>query len=99
MWRDAANGFTAALRAELFKRFRGLYSEYCPFANLRQAKSGRWGGGLTAAKMQERGWLKPELVAQVEFAEWTLGQSFAHAKFVALRDDKNARNVSREIDT
>jgi bifunctional non-homologous end joining protein LigD len=77
MWRDAANGFTAALRAELFKRFRGLYSEYCPFANLREAKSGRWGVGLTAAKMQERGWLKPELVAQVEFAEWTLGQSFA----------------------
>ena len=36
------------------------------FANLPEAKSGRWGVGLTAAKMKECRWLKPGLVAQVD---------------------------------
>jgi hypothetical protein len=32
---------------------------------------GRWGQGLTADKMAECRWLKPQLVAQVEYAGWT----------------------------
>jgi bifunctional non-homologous end joining protein LigD len=60
------NGFTPALRAELFKRLRGLEMKECPFGNLPEAKSGRWGVGLTAAKMKECRWLKPGLVAQVD---------------------------------
>jgi len=40
-----------------------------PFANLPGAKSGRWGEGLE--KMKECQWLKPVLVEQVEFVEWT----------------------------
>ena len=43
----------------------------CPFVNLPEAKSGRWGAGLTAAKTKDCRWLKPVLVAQVEFLEWT----------------------------
>ena len=35
--------------------------------NLPEAKSGRWGAGLTAAKMKDCQWLKPVLVAQIEF--------------------------------
>ena len=41
------NGFTPATRAELFKKFKGLEIDECPFANLPEAKSGRWGQGLT----------------------------------------------------
>jgi DNA ligase D-like protein (predicted ligase) len=93
------NGFTPPLRAQLFKQFKGLGVERCPFANLPEAKSGRWGVGLTAAKMSECKWLKPELVAQVEFAEWTPDEHLRHAKFVALREDKNARDVVREVTT
>ena len=33
--------------------------------------AGRWGEGLTAAKMKNCCWLKPALVAQFEFVEWT----------------------------
>jgi ATP-dependent DNA ligase len=47
------NGFTPALREQLFKRFRGLETAECTFANLPEAKSGRWGEGLTADKMKE----------------------------------------------
>jgi bifunctional non-homologous end joining protein LigD len=93
------NGFTPSLRAQLFKRLGGLEIRECPFANLPEAKSGRWGVGLTAAKMRECKWLKPELVAQVEFAEWTLDDHLRHAKFVALREDKKARDVVQEVTT
>jgi bifunctional non-homologous end joining protein LigD len=90
------NGFTPALREQVFKRFRGLQITACPFANLPEAKSGRWGVGLTKAKMKDCRWLTPELVAQVEFAEWTPDEHLRHGKFVALREDKKARDVVRE---
>jgi bifunctional non-homologous end joining protein LigD len=93
------NGFTPALREQMFKQFRGLHITPCPFANLPEAKSGRWGVGLTAAKMKDCRWLKPELVAQVEFAEWTPDNHLRHAKFIGLREDKAARDVVREVAT
>src|SRR5207247_11211625 len=40
------NGFTPSLRAQLYRRFRGLEIAECPFANLPEARSGRWGQGL-----------------------------------------------------
>jgi DNA ligase D-like protein (predicted ligase) len=91
------NGFTPALREQVFKRFRGLHTTACPFPNLPEAKSGRWGVGLTAAKMQDCRWPNPELVAQVEFAEWTPDDHLRHAKFVGIREDKNAQDVVREL--
>jgi bifunctional non-homologous end joining protein LigD len=60
------NGFTPASRATLFKKLRPLQVPECPFANLPEKKSGRWGAGLTAAKMKECKWLKPSLVGQFE---------------------------------
>jgi hypothetical protein len=68
----------------------------CPFANLPEAKSGRWGSGLTAAKMVDCRLLKPVLVGQFEFVEWTVGEHLRHTHFVALPDDKKAREVKRE---
>ena len=59
------NGFTPKLRAELLKKFKGLETTECPFANLPEKKAGRWGAGLTASKMDECRWLKPKLVAQI----------------------------------
>jgi ATP-dependent DNA ligase len=47
------NGFTPSSRDQLFRRFRGLEIAECPFANLPEARSGRWGQGLTADKMKE----------------------------------------------
>jgi DNA ligase D-like protein (predicted ligase) len=90
------NGFTPALRAELFKKIKPLETEKCPFANLPEAKSGRWGAGLTAAKMAECRWLKPSLVGQFEFVEWTTDHHLRHSRFMALRDDKKAKDVRRE---
>ncbi|MCB5186757.1 DNA ligase D [Methylobacillus caricis] len=41
-------------------------------------------------------WLKPTLVAEVKFAEWTSAGRIRHASFVGLRDDKAARHVTHE---
>jgi bifunctional non-homologous end joining protein LigD len=90
------NGFTPASRAQLMKRFRGLETPECPFVNLPERKSGRWGAGLTAAKMADCRWLKPVLVGQFDFLEWTEDNHLRHTKFIALRDDKSSKDVRRE---
>jgi bifunctional non-homologous end joining protein LigD len=90
------NGFTPAARAGLMNRFQGLESERCPFANLPEPKSGRWGAGLTTAKMKECRWLKSVLVGQFEFLEWSSDNHLRHSRFIALREDKMASNVVRE---
>jgi DNA ligase D-like protein (predicted ligase) len=89
------NGFTPATRVQLFKRFKTLEIADCPFANLPEARSGRWGQGLTIAKMAQCRWLRPVLVGQFEFLEWT-GEHLRHSRFIALREDKNAKDVRRE---
>jgi len=53
------------------------------------------GRGLTAEKMCQCRWLEPVLVGQFEFVEWTPDGHLRHSRFVALREDKNAREVRR----
>lgn len=90
------NGFTPATRNQLFKKFATLEIRECPFANLPEARSGRWGQGLTKEKMAECRWLTPLLVGQFEFVEWTPDNHLRHSRFVALREDKAAQDVRRE---
>ncbi|HMI86291.1 MAG TPA: hypothetical protein VK550_19490 [Polyangiaceae bacterium] len=41
-------------------------------------------------------WVRPELVAQIAFIEWTRHGKLRHPRFVGVRDDKAARDVVRE---
>jgi ATP-dependent DNA ligase len=79
-------GFTPASRERLLARMRPLEVPGCPFANLPEARSGRWREGLTAEKMKECVWVHPEMVAEVEFVEWTPEGHLRHARFVGLKD-------------
>jgi bifunctional non-homologous end joining protein LigD len=90
------NGFTPALKDEIFARFKGLETKVCPFANLPEPKTARRGEALTAEAMKKYRWLRPELIAQVEFTDWTAANHLRHSKFVGLRDDKNPREVVHE---
>jgi bifunctional non-homologous end joining protein LigD len=92
------NGFTPASRRGLFERFRGLEITECPFVNLPETKSGRWGQGLTKEKMKQCKWLRPVLVGQFEFTEWTAEGHLRHSRFVGLREDKKARDVFKEME-
>jgi bifunctional non-homologous end joining protein LigD len=90
------NGFIPGLRQQLFNAFRVLETPECPFVNLPEARSGRWGQGLTAAKMKECRWLRPVLAGQFEFTEWTPENHLRHSRFVGLREDKKPLDVRRE---
>jgi ATP-dependent DNA ligase len=87
-------GFIPATRREVFSRIKHLVQSKCPFTNLPERDRSRWGEGLTAEKMKEGIWLRPEAVAQVKFLEWTGSDHLRHTTFVGLRDDIEARNVS-----
>ncbi|CAB3627622.1 DNA ligase D [Achromobacter marplatensis] len=41
-------------------------------------------------------WVKPELIAEVAFGDWTSGGHIRHAVFQGLRTDKSAREITRE---
>ena len=45
--------------------------------------------------MKECVWVRPELVAEVEFVEWTPDSHLRHARFVGLRDGMETREVGR----
>jgi bifunctional non-homologous end joining protein LigD len=90
------SGFDRAGLAALFAGFQKRRIDHCPFANLPLGRRSRFGGGMTAAAMRGVMWVKPELVAQVRFTEWTEDGSLRHPVFMGLRDDKRAREVVRE---
>src|SRR5262245_38783890 len=92
------SGFTPGARRSLFEKFKTLGTPQCPFVNLPEEHSGRWGQGLTKEKMKDCRWLKPVLVGDFEFTEWTAEGHLRHSRFVALRKDKNAQDVMREIE-
>jgi bifunctional non-homologous end joining protein LigD len=89
-------GFVPASRRAVYELLKPLVTNICPFANLPEARVGRWGEGLTAEKMKDCVWVRPELVARFDFLETTGSNHVRHIKFVAMRDDKDPRKVVRE---
>jgi bifunctional non-homologous end joining protein LigD len=77
-------GFTEKTLRELTSRLRALEREACPFAT-RPVGVGR------------PHWVKPELVAEVSFSEWTEDGRMRHPSFLGLRKDKPAASVVREL--
>ena len=89
-------GFIPATRREVFAQIKHLKTAKCPFVNLPEQADGRWGQGLTAEKMKDCVWLKPDAVVRIDFLEWTGADRLRHTKYVAMRDDKDPRKVIRE---
>jgi len=76
-------GYDAATLRELGARLRGLETPKPPFADARPIPRGTR-------------WVRPELVAQIGFAEWTNDGRLRQARFLGLRDDKRPTDVVRE---
>ena len=76
-------GFDEATLAELSARLADLRVAESPFAA--PVESGRG-----------TNWVRPELVAEVAFTEWTGHGRLRHPRFLGLRDDKSAGEVVRE---
>ena len=77
-------GFTVKSAAALKAKLDAIASDASPFSG---------------AAARERGvvWVKPELVAEVEFRAWTASKTLRHASFMGLREDKPAGEIVAEL--
>jgi bifunctional non-homologous end joining protein LigD len=89
------NGFVPATRRRVCEILKLIATSKCPFVNLPETGRARWGDILDAKKMVECVWVWPELVAQIEFLEWSPGDRLRHSRFKGLREDK-AKHVFKE---
>jgi bifunctional non-homologous end joining protein LigD len=76
-------GYTAATLRDLGARLRRLHTPESPFVDARPIPRGTH-------------WVRPELVAQIGFAEWTNDGRLRQPRFLGLRDDKRPAEVVRE---
>jgi len=67
-------------------------------AKLLKARAARQSPFTTPIKTNEPAhWVRPDLVAQVRFTEWTADRKLRHPVYLGLRDDKRARSVEIEV--
>jgi DNA ligase D-like protein (predicted ligase) len=77
-------GFDHHTLRELGERLRKLEQDESPFEPFKPVPPGTH-------------WVRPELVAQIGFTEWTRDGRLRHPRYLGLRDDKPARDVVREV--
>ncbi|NLL56008.1 MAG: DNA ligase D [Clostridiales bacterium] len=82
----AGTGFTEKDRKELSKNFSSLIIDNMPFVEVKDKRSN-----------EQIFWLKPEIVAEIKFAEWTKDNLLRQASFKGLRIDKVAKDVKKEV--
>jgi bifunctional non-homologous end joining protein LigD len=83
----AGTGFTARTMKELEGKFKSIISAESAFKDVPKPR-----------KNETAIWLKPMLVAQIKFAEWTKDNVLRQASYKGLRNDKNPKEVKREND-
>lgn len=76
-------GFNDDSLNDMYKRLKKLETDKSPFS--------------VKPKERTAHWIKPELVAQIKYTEWTETNSLRHPVFLALREDKDPKNVGREV--
>lgn len=78
-------GFTDKSLARLHSKLKKLETKKTPFTD---------GSPKSKAHIH---WVKPQLVAEVEFRGWTADDIIRHASFAGLREDKSAKEVHMEV--
>jgi bifunctional non-homologous end joining protein LigD len=81
---NVGTGFDDATLRDLLKKLKQIETDENPFPP--KAVPGR-----------TNHWVKPKLVAEVSFSEWTKTGSVRHPSFQGLRTDKPAKKITREV--
>lgn len=77
-------GFSEKMKKNLRQKFEKLETKLCKIKNIDKFE-------------KDIIFLKPKLVAEIKFREITKDNKLRQASFVALREDKNAKNVIKEF--
>jgi bifunctional non-homologous end joining protein LigD len=89
-------GFDFGLLASLHDLFERRIVDHSPFVDLPVTRRSRFAQPMNSAAMRNVKWLRPDLVCQVRFAEWTGDGLLRQPAFLGLRKDKSAKEVVRE---
>lgn len=81
-------GFNATRLADIYKKMKALEQD-------KQTVSTK----LTGMQRKGAHWIKPKLICEVEFAEWTGEEILRQASFISLRTDKPVKDIIREQPT
>jgi bifunctional non-homologous end joining protein LigD len=81
---NVGSGFNAESLREITKKLKALDTDESPFPP--RSVPGR-----------QHHWVKPKLIAEVSFSEWTNTGSIRHPVFQGLRSDKPAKGIVREV--
>ncbi|MVN21409.1 DNA ligase D [Mucilaginibacter arboris] len=83
---NCGSGFNNQVLKELYEQMEALEISQKPFSK-----------ETIVAQEKSVTWIKPELVCEVNFTEWTEGVHLRHPVYKGLRIDKEARDVKREF--
>ena len=89
-------GFGEKLLSSLYSELNKVGVDKCPFYNLPATGRNRWDQGLTAAEMRRCDWVKPGMVCQIKFTEWTRDDRLRQPVFLGIREDNDANEVVQE---
>ncbi|XYJ08900.1 DNA ligase D [Telluria sp. B2] len=81
---NVGSGFNAESLRDITKKLKALDTDESPFPP--RSVPGR-----------KHHWVKPKLIAEVSFSEWTNTGSIRHPVFQGLRSDKPAKGITREV--
>ncbi len=80
---QTGSGFDEALLSDIHKKLEKLVTDECPFKTKPKTP-------------QPATWVKPQMICEVKFQEWTREGSMRHPIFMGIRNDKKPGEVSRE---
>jgi bifunctional non-homologous end joining protein LigD len=79
---NVGTGFSAQRLRTLYQTLRELETDTCPFA-----------AGVQRLSLRGVHWVRPELVADVEYSEWTRDGALRHPVFRGLREDRSPTEI------
>jgi bifunctional non-homologous end joining protein LigD len=89
-------GFTETMKRDLHRKMKPLFRKTSPLKDEEKVRKGhRW---QKIPQQEEIQWLRPVLVAQINYTEITEEGVFRHPVFSSLRDDKSPEDVQIETD-